>query len=144
MLRAILNKSWKQHPTKQQLYGRLPPISKTIQIRRTRHAGHCWRSKNELISDVLQWTPSHGHVFVGRPAWIYQQQLCTDTGCWLEDLSEVMDDRDEWWERERESGKSVLAAWHDDNVNMDIWNNLHILSLNYILPPLCIYIYIYI
>ena len=26
MLRAILNKSWRQHPTKQQLYGYLPPI----------------------------------------------------------------------------------------------------------------------
>ena len=30
MLRAILNKSWRQHPTKQQLYGHLPPITKTI------------------------------------------------------------------------------------------------------------------
>ena len=25
MLRAVLNKSWKQHPTKQQPYGHLPP-----------------------------------------------------------------------------------------------------------------------
>ena len=41
MLEAILNKSWKRHPTKQQLYGHLPPITKTIQVRRTRHAGHC-------------------------------------------------------------------------------------------------------
>ena len=30
MLRVILNKSWRQHPTKQQLYGRLPPIIKKI------------------------------------------------------------------------------------------------------------------
>ena len=30
MLRAILNKSWRKHPTKQQLYGHLPPITKTI------------------------------------------------------------------------------------------------------------------
>ena len=59
MLRAILNKSWRQHPTKQQLYGHLPPITKTIKIRRTRHAGNCWRSKDELIRDVLLWTPSH-------------------------------------------------------------------------------------
>ena len=36
MLRAILNKSWKQHPTKLQLYGHLPPIMKTIQVKRTR------------------------------------------------------------------------------------------------------------
>ncbi len=35
MLRAILNKSWRQHPTRHQLYGQLPPITKTIQVRRT-------------------------------------------------------------------------------------------------------------
>ena len=57
MLRAILNKSWRQHPTRHQLYGHLPPITKTIQVRRTRNAGHCWRSRDELISDVLLWTP---------------------------------------------------------------------------------------
>ena len=34
-----------------------PPIMKTIKIRRTRHVGHCWSSRNELISDVLLWTP---------------------------------------------------------------------------------------
>ena len=49
MLRAILNKSWRQHPTRHQLYGHRPPITKTIQVRRTRHGGHCWRSKNELV-----------------------------------------------------------------------------------------------
>ena len=56
MLRAILNKSWWQHLTRHQLYGHLPPITKTIQVRRTRHAGHCWRSKDELINDLLLWT----------------------------------------------------------------------------------------
>ena len=59
MLQAILNKSWRQHRTKHQLYGHLPPITKTIKVRRTRHAGHCWRSRHELISDVLLWTPTH-------------------------------------------------------------------------------------
>ncbi len=59
MLRAILNKSWRQDPTRHQLYGHLPPITKTIQVRRTRHAEHCWRSRDELIRDVLLWTPTH-------------------------------------------------------------------------------------
>ena len=54
---TILNKSGRQHLTKQQLYGHVPPITKTIQTRRTRHAGHSWRSRDELISDVLLWTP---------------------------------------------------------------------------------------
>ena len=47
----------RQNPTKHQLYGHLPHITKTIQVRRTRHAGHCWRSRDHLISDVLRWIP---------------------------------------------------------------------------------------
>ena len=73
MLRAILNKSWRQHPTRHQLYGHLPPITKTIQVRRTRHAGHSWRSKDELISDVLLWTPAYGQAKAARPTRSYIQ-----------------------------------------------------------------------
>ena len=102
MLRAILNKSWRQHSTRHQLYSHLPPISKTIQVRRTRHAGHCWRSRDELISDVLLWTPSYGQAKVGRPARTYIQQLCEDTGCNPEDLPEAMNNREKWRERVRD------------------------------------------
>ena len=102
MLRAILNKSWRQHPTRHQLYGHLPPITKTIQVRRTRHAGHCWRSRDELIRDVLLWTPTHGRAKAGRPARTYIQQLCEDTGCCPEDLPRAMNDREEWRERVRD------------------------------------------
>ena len=80
MLRAILNKSLQQHPTRHQPYGHLPSITKTIQVRRTRHARHCWRSRDELISDVLLWTPTYGRAKAGRPAQTYIQQLCEDTG----------------------------------------------------------------
>ena len=100
MLWAILNKSWKQPSTKQQLYSHLPPISTTIQIRWTRHVGHCWRRKKELISDALLWTPSHRCASVRQATRTYLQLLCMDIGCSLEDLPEAMDDRDEWWERE--------------------------------------------
>ena len=102
MLWAILNKSWRQHPTRHQLYGHLPPITKTIPVRRTRHAGHCWRSKDELISDVLLWTPTYGRAKAGWPARTYIQQLCEDTGCSPEDLPEAMNDREKWWERVRD------------------------------------------
>ena len=85
-----------------QLYGHLPPITKTIQVRRTRHAGHCWRSKDELISDVLLWTPTHGCARVGRPARTYIQQLCEDTGCNPEDLPGAMNDREKWRETVRD------------------------------------------
>ena len=86
LLRAILNKSWRQHHTRHRLYGHLPPITKTIQVRRSRHAGHCWRSRDELISDVLQWTPTYDRAKAGRPAQTYIQQLCEDTVCSPEDL----------------------------------------------------------
>ena len=92
ILRAILNKSWRQHPTRHQLYGHLPPITKTIQARRIRHAGHCWRSRDELVSDVLLWT--YGRAKAGRPARTYIQQLWEDAWCSPEDLLEAMNDRE--------------------------------------------------
>ena len=100
MLRSILNKSWRQHPTRHQLYGHLPPIKKTILVRRTKHAGHCWRSRDELMSDVLLWTPTYGRAKAGRPARTYIQQLYEDTGCSHEDLPEAMNDREKWREGE--------------------------------------------
>ena len=110
MLRAILNKSWQQHPTRHQLYDHLPPITKTIQVRRTRHAGHCWRSRDELIRDVLLWIPTHGRAKAGRPARTYIQQLCEDTGCCPEDLPRAMNDREEWRERVRDI-RATSAIW---------------------------------
>ena len=109
MLRAILNRSWQ--PTRRQLY--LPPITKTIQARRTRHAGHCWRSKDEIVSDVLLWTPAYGQSKAVRLARTFIQQLCDDTGCNPEDLPKAMNDSETW--RERGSGISVQAARHDDD-----------------------------
>ena len=85
MQNAILNKATSQETTVIR-----PPISKTIQIRRTRHVKHCWRTKDEFISVVLQWAPSHPCASVGRPTGTYLQQLCTDTGCSLEDLLGAM------------------------------------------------------
>ena len=110
MLRAILNKSWKQHPTKQ--HGHPLPISKTIQIRRTRHAGLYWRNKDQFISDVLKWTSSHGRASVGRTVRAYLPQLCPHTGCSLEDQPEAMDDKDTWRERVRETRASSTTWWY--------------------------------
>ena len=109
--RAVLNKSWRQHPTKQQLYGHLPPIMRTIKVRQSRHVGHCWRNRDKLISDVLLWTPSHGQAKAGWPAQTYRQQLCEDMGCSPEDLPEVMNDREGWWERVRDIRAGGLTRW---------------------------------
>ena len=131
MLRAILNKSWWQHPTRHQLYSHLPPIMKTIQVRRTRHARHCWRSKDVLISDVLLWTPTYGQAKAGWPARTYFQQLCEDTGCSPKDLAEVMNDREKWreWIRDiRASGTTRRWSDDDDIVNRIVSDRLEYLK----------------
>ena len=126
MLRAILNKSLRQRPTKQQLYGHLPSITKTIHVRRTRYAGRSWRCKNELISDIL-WTPSHGRLKAGRPARAYIEQLYADTGGSLEDLLGAMDDREWWRERVRKIrvGSTTWWWWYNgDKVLTSCWRVL--------------------
>ena len=110
MVRVILNKSWKQHPTKQHLYCHQPPITKTIQIRRTRDTGHCWRRTNskamyscgtlhideQRLDDQLE--PIYYSVPIQDIAWKTTR---------------------EWWSietgGERVIGRSVLAARHDDD-----------------------------
>ena len=57
---------------------------------------------DELISDVLLWTPTYGRAKAGRPVRTYIQQLCEDTGCGPEDLPEAMNDREKWRERVRD------------------------------------------
>ena len=111
MLRAILNKSWRQYPTRHQLYGYLPPITKTIQVRRSRHAGHCWRSRDELISDVHLWTPTYSQVKAGRLARTCIQQLCEDMGWSPKDLPEAMNDREKWQERVRDIHACGTTWW---------------------------------
>ena len=115
MLQAILNKSWRQHPTRHQLYGHLPPITKTIQIRRTRHAGHCWRSRDELISDVLLHMAKQKqddqleHTFSSYVR-IWDVALRTCQRRWTIVRS-----------GERGSEISVLAARHDDDDDDDLY-----------------------
>ena len=113
-----------------------------IQARWTRHAGHCWRSKDKLISDVLLWTPAYGQAKAGWPARTYIQQLCEDMGCSPEDRLEAMNDREKWWERIRDIRASGTTWWwwylknilflsfiyyrllpclHQDNLFRDFW-----------------------
>ena len=113
MLRAILNKSWRQQTTKQKLYGHLPPITKTIKVWLIKHAGHCWRSRYELISDILLWTPSHSRAKSGRSACTCIQQFCEDTDVALRTC------RKQWMicrVSERGSGIYVLMAQDDDDI----------------------------
>ena len=85
-------------------------ITKSIEIRRTRHAGYCWRSKEELIRDVLLWTPSHGRPRIGRPARTFNSSVLIQDVAWKT--------YPERWtietNHEKGPGKSMLAARHED------------------------------
>ena len=84
---------------------------KTMKVRRTRHAEHCWRSRDELISDVLLLTPLHGRATAGWPARTYILQLCADTGCSPKDLPEAMNDREGWRERVKDIRADRVIWW---------------------------------
>ena len=135
MLRAILNMSSGKYPTKQLLYDHLPPITKTIRVNWTTHAGHCWRSRDEFISDELLWTLSHGRAKSGRPAGIYIQQLWEDTGGSPEDLPDAMND----WERWRERVRDICA----DGTTIYIYTYIYSCKHTHMHTYIYIYIYIY-
>ena len=104
MLRAKLNTSWKLSCTKQQLYGNLPPNSKTIQIRRTRQ-----EVKTNSYA-TFSYGPLHTDVEVldDQRELIYNN---SDTGCSLENLPKEIDDKDEGWERVREICARSTTWW---------------------------------
>ena len=118
MLRAILNKSWRQHPTRHQLYGHLPSIAKTIQARRTRHAGHSWRCRDELISDVLLWNPH-----MAEQKQDNQLEHTYSSYVRIRDVF-LKTCRKRWTigrSCERGPGISVLAARHDDDDEVKVF-----------------------
>ena len=109
MLRAILNKSWRQHPTRHQLYGHLPLSRKLFKLdepdmqtllekqgrthkRCTLMDPHTWPCKSRTTSTNIH------------------QQLCEDTGCCPEDLPRAMKYREEWRERVRDI-RATSAIW---------------------------------
>ena len=108
---AVLNKSWKQQPPKLQLsHLTIHPV------------WWYWRNEDELISDNLLWTPTHGNTSVGQPAKTYIYQLCKDTRCCLEHLPGAKDDRDGWWA----SKDSILLTQLNDDMKIHIITDLHI------------------
>ena len=96
MLRAILNIHWSKLPSKERLYGNLVQITSVIKERRTKFADHSYRSKDEVVSDLILWTPKHNKVKVGPPSKTYTNQLTEDADCQLKGLPRAMDGREYW------------------------------------------------
>ena len=82
----------------QVLYAGLPRISTTIRERCLRYSSHCWRSKNEVVSDLVSWEPKHCKRSVGVQAHTFVDLLEADTGV-PGDCLAAMDDRAGWSKR---------------------------------------------
>ena len=94
LLMRVQNLSWRNHPTKAQIYGGIPPISIVVAQRRLRFAGHCHRAKDQVISDILLWKlpcPSRGT----RPL-TFPDVLSRHTGLTVNELGAAMSNRDQW------------------------------------------------
>ena len=96
MLRRTLGLTWEDKVTNANLYRNIPTLSSELRQRRLRFAGHCWRSKDEICSDLLMWEPLHGKRRVGAPATTYVDMLQEDTGLERDDLRKLMADRVLW------------------------------------------------
>ena len=109
---TILNKSWRQHRTSHQLYGHLPGITKTIQVRLARHAGHCWRSRENSL--VMY---SYGPPYIAKQKQDDQHEHTYSSYVRIRDVA-LKTCQKRWMigrSGERGSGISVLAARHDDD-----------------------------
>ena len=98
ILHAVLNKPWKHHPTKQQLYDHIPPISNNTQVRWTRHA-------EAIFFD--------GPLHMDAPVLTDLQELIYISSVGTLDI--VYRTCQEWWmigmDGERVSRKCMLSAW---------------------------------
>ena len=93
MLKATQNISWKQHHPKIELYGNIPPTSLTIRDRRMRFAGHFFRRKGELASDLILCQPLHDLRTPRKPSKTFVDNLAEDMDCKTEDLKNLLNMR---------------------------------------------------
>ena len=134
MLRAILNKSWRQHPTRHQLYGHLPPITKKL-----------YKLDEPNTQDTAGEARTNSSVMYsyGPPHMAKQKQddqLENTYSSYLRIRDVALNTCQKRWmigrSRERGSGISVLAEWHDDDDLYIVLNKLYI----YICVCVCIYV----
>ena len=92
MLRRIQNMSWKDHHTLSEIYGNIPKLSTRLAERRARFAGHCFRAKDEAVSDLVFWKPSNSRKLT------FPDVISRDTGIDVKELPTAMEDRDCWRE----------------------------------------------
>ncbi len=95
LLKRVQNLDWRSHPSLLQIYNGLPRISNVLTSRMLAFAGHCFRSKHEVISDLLLWCPVGPKRSRKRT---YLDTLKRETGLETIELGTAMADRELWRE----------------------------------------------
>ena len=106
MLRAILNSTWKpQNSSCTATY--IPSLkpSKSDEQDTRDTAWRVWTNSSGTFSCGPHHNDEH---LLDEHVRTYLQQLCMDTGCSLVELSNSMDDRDDWRERVREMIMNIV------------------------------------
>ena len=113
MLRAVLNKSWRQHPTRLQLYGHLPPSQKLYKFDEPDTRDTAGEARTSSISDVLLYGPPLMDVQV----WDDQHELTYSS--YVRTRVVILKTCRRRWvigrNGERRSGISAQTARHDDD-----------------------------
>ena len=94
-----------------------PSRKLSIQVRRTRHAGHYWGSRDNLISDVLPWAPVDEQKQDDQPESTYNSSVP------IRDVAPKTCQKQWTIGRGGEKGSVIplLMAWHDDDDNIYIY-----------------------
>ena len=71
-----------------------------------------WRSKNEVVSDLVLWEPKHGKNSIGGQAGTFVDLLEVDTGVLRDCLPAAIDDRVGWRKRAREVDLAIAVVVH--------------------------------
>ena len=99
MLRVVKNVTWPKRSTNEVVYAGLPRISTTIRERRRRFSGHCSRSQNEVVSDLVLWEPKHDKRSVRGQVHTFVDLLEADSAVPRDCLPAAIDDRVGWRNR---------------------------------------------
>ena len=95
MRHTALNKRWQDHTYNIELYRNITNITITIREHRMHFSGHCWRTREEMIIEVLLWEPLHGQRKPLRPQKTYAAQcaqLRNASGCTTDELKTAIGD----------------------------------------------------
>ena len=96
LLMMVKNLNWKNHPSREQIYGDIPKISEVVRYRRLNFAAHCARRLDEPVSGLVFWNPTHGRRAQGKPRLTFPKLLSLDAGMEQQELLKLMLDRGQW------------------------------------------------